>query len=496
MNNPYDPLNHLSNEPNNEGVETASTEMPTSDPEKKAPTESPHTYAPPLYTQAPPTQTNRPPMSSYTQTPPQTPPPRRENGYTPSYEPYRYPSYAYAGNDPYRTSYRQPTPQPNAINEKKGASKGFVITFVCLGMIVSMLLGVLLSAALFLDKNGTTPLAPSGGNNVIIQYEPKGETPVITDKGNVAYVASLVADTVVEVTTETVSTDSYYGQYVTQGAGSGVIISSGDGGSYILTCAHVIEGSTKVTIKMKDGTEYEAVEIAADSQTDVGIIKLNVKGLPCATIGDYTRVQVGEEVIAIGNPLGELGGSVTNGVVSALDRDVIIDGTTYHLLQTNAEINPGNSGGGLFNAEGKLIGIVNAKSAGENVEGLGFAIPIDDAMTIASNLIENGYVAGRVQLGFQLFEIQSQADIQYWWQYRRYFTDYGIYLVSALDERFETGDHLVAIDSYPVNTLAELKALLLEFEVGQTVTVTISRLNERNRPELIDIELVLTEKTA
>ncbi len=403
----------------------------------------------------------------------------------------------YQGGNGYAPMGQQPAPFYHPpVKVKKAASRGFVVGMVAIGMVICLLIGGLGGAALYsslADRSGQ----PAGSGSVIIQQGNQSEKPAVTDKGSAAYVASVAADAVVEVTTETVSTDSYYGQYVTQGAGSGVIISSGDSGSYIITCAHVIEGATKVTVKLTNGEEYEASFTASDTQTDIGIIKIDVKGLKTAAVADFSKVVVGEEVVAIGNPLGELGGSVTNGIVSALDRDVIIDGNTYHLLQTNTEINPGNSGGGLFNMEGELIGVVNAKSAGENIEGLGFAIPIDDAMDIATELIENGYVTGRVKLGFSLIQIASEADVQHWWQYSRYFTDYGIYIIESESDLFHTGDRLVAIDSVELKSTVELKALLLEYKVGDTVKITVSRINPKNnRPEILDIELTLTEKTA
>jgi serine protease Do len=369
-----------------------------------------------------------------------------------------------------------------------------VIGALAIGLVISLLLGIVIGIGF--APSGTS-LGTLGGGTVIIEHVTKSEDEPVTDKGDAAYVTSVAAKTVVEVTTETVSNDSYFGQYVNQGAGSGVIISSGDDGTYIITCAHVIEGATAVTVKTKDGTEYKAAATASDSQTDIGIIKIDVKGLPVATIADFDDVVVGEEVVAIGNPLGELGGSVTNGIVSALDRSIVIDGTIYNLLQTNAEINPGNSGGGLFNMDGELIGIVNAKSGGENVEGLGFAIPIDDAEIIMTELIENGYVSGRVKLGFQLIQIASEADIQSWWQYRNYFTDFGIYIITSEDSQFLEGDRLIAINSETVSSLMDLKAMLTKYEVGQTVSITISRKNNTTgKAELHEFDLVLTEKTA
>jgi serine protease Do len=198
-------------------------------------------------------------------------------------------------------------------------------------------------------------------------------------------------------------------------------------------------------------------------------------------------------VVAIGNPLGQLGGTVTDGIISALDREITFDGVTMVLLQTNAAVNPGNSGGGLFNAKGELIGIVNAKSVGENVEGLGFAIPISDAIRIMTDLVEKGYVSGRVKLGFELFEIQSQEDIRRWFKYSRYFTDYGVYIASSESNSFHEGDLLVAINSVKIASLSDLKALLQDFNVGQTVTVTVSRI-VGNKVQIFDYQLTLTEK--
>ncbi len=428
-------------------------------------------------------------------------------GYRPPYStpygaqgrPYGAPQYGgYYGSygqapSPTSSPYMSPMTRPV---EKKPASKGFVIGALAIALAISFFINLFVIAVITsdIDDDGFGGFNPGG--NVVIEYAPKDDSkPAITDKGVSAYVASVAANTVVEVTTETVATDSYFGQYITQGAGSGVIISSNATESYILTCAHVIEGAAKVTVKLKDGTVYEAESFICDAESDVGVIKLNVTGLPTAKVADFSTVVVGETVVAIGNPLGTLGGSVTNGIVSALDRDIIIDGTTYHLLQTNAEINPGNSGGGLFNADGSLIGIVNAKSTGENVEGLGFAIPIDDAVKIMTDLIEKGYVSGRVKLGFELFEVQDLDDVKYWFKYSRYFTDFGVYIASAESPDFQEGDLLLAIDSVRIATLTDVKALLQDFEIGQTVKVTVSRL-VGNKVQTFDYDLVLTEKKA
>ena len=185
-------------------------------------------------------------------------------------------------------------------------------------------------------------------------------------------VVELVADTVVEITTTNIVTDRFYGQYVTSGAGSGVIIRE-DG--YIVTNHHVIEDARSVTVRLTDGSEFSASYVGSDVANDIAVIKINATGLTPAR-GSSSELTVGQDVIAIGNPLGTLGGTVTDGIISALDRKIKVDGYEMTLMQTNAAINPGNSGGGLFNMSGELIGIVNAKQSDTGIEGLGFAIPI------------------------------------------------------------------------------------------------------------------------
>ena len=212
-------------------------------------------------------------------------------------------------------------------------------------------------------------------------------------------IANETMDSVVEIKTESVSTHSFFQQAIVSGAGSGVILSK-DG--YIVTNHHVIDGASKITVTTRSGKSFEAKLIGSDSATDLAVLKIEAEDLHPAVLGDSSKLNVGDTAVAIGNPLGSLGGTVTSGIISALDREVTIDNQKMQLLQTNAAINPGNSGGGLFNANGELIGIVNAKSSGDSIEGLGFAIPVNRAKEIINNLIENGYVKGRASLGVTL----------------------------------------------------------------------------------------------
>ncbi|MBQ9134014.1 MAG: trypsin-like peptidase domain-containing protein [Clostridia bacterium] len=280
-------------------------------------------------------------------------------------------------------------------------------------------------------------------------------------------VAEKAKPTVVEITTEIVSNNSYFQQYVESGAGSGVIIST-DG--YIITNNHVIDGASKITVRLTTGDEHEAVLIGTDSQSDIAVLKIEATGLPYATLGDSTKLAVGEEVLAIGNPLGSLGGSVTNGIISALDREITIDGQKMQLLQTNAAINPGNSGGGLFNMNGELIAIVNAKSYGDAIEGLGFAIPINYAHEVAQELLKNGYVSGRPAIGISYIVIDDYMDLM-----RFRVSAYGVYVYDGGETSLENGDRIVRFGDYEVQNAENLKSAIQTYKVGDTVNVTVVR---------------------
>jgi serine protease Do len=185
-------------------------------------------------------------------------------------------------------------------------------------------------------------------------------------------ISSRAANSVVEIYTESIVRGIFLRQYIAAGSASGVIVRA-DG--YIVTNDHVVDGARKITVRLKNGVEHEAAVVGRDAKNDLAVVKIAATGLKAATYGDSGKLVVGELAVAIGNPLGQLGGSVTEGIISALGRRIDIDGLSMTLLQTSAAINPGNSGGGLFNQYGELIGVVNAKSSGYDVEGIGFAIP-------------------------------------------------------------------------------------------------------------------------
>ena len=292
-------------------------------------------------------------------------------------------------------------------------------------------------------------------------------------------VADLVSPSVVVITTEQVvySQWSWYGQsQVESGAGSGVIISS-DG--YILTCDHVVAGASNITVTIGD-TDYPTTVVGEDDTSDVAVLKIDATDLTPATVGNSDSLAVGESVLAVGNPLGELGGTVTSGIVSALNRSVSIQGSssvnTMSLIQMDASVSPGNSGGGLFNMNGELIGLVNAKSSSSDAEGLGFAIPINDAIKVAQDLLENGYVSGRPYMGITYLAVTDAQTAQ-----QLGVNAYGIYVADVVKggpadkAGLKVGDRIVSIDGTEVAQKTDLGTIIQQHSAGDTLSITVAR---------------------
>lgn len=223
-------------------------------------------------------------------------------------------------------------------------------------------------------------------------------------------VVEATQNTVVEIVTESKTTGNIWGQYVQTGAGSGVIIksypekgTSGACGTYIITNEHVISGAFSIKVKLNNGKEYEAALVAADAQTDIAVIHIDEASLPVAQFGRSDELKAGETVVIIGNPLGSLGGSVSSGIISCTERNIVVGDNVMKLIQTTAAVNPGNSGGAMFDLTGKLVGVVNAKYSAEEIEGIGFAIPSNTASSVAEDLINYGYVKGRPNHGMDFY---------------------------------------------------------------------------------------------
>ena len=308
-------------------------------------------------------------------------------------------------------------------------------------------------------------------------------------------VADLVSPSVVVITTEQVvySQWSWYGQnQVESGAGSGVIISS-DG--YILTCAHVVDGASNITVTIND-KDYTATLVGEDTTSDIAVIKIDADGLTPATVGDSDSLKVGQNVMAVGNPLGELGGTVTGGMISALNRSVTIQGSssvnTMSLIQMDASVSPGNSGGGLFNMNGELVGIVNAKSSSSDAEGLGFAIPINDAIKVAQELLENGYVTGRPYLGITYLAVTDAQTAS-----QLGVNAYGVYVVEVVKggpaekAGLQAGDRIVSVDGTEIASKDDLGTLMQKHAAGDTLSITIAR-----EGQMQTVNVTLGEKTA
>lgn len=307
--------------------------------------------------------------------------------------------------------------------------------------------------------------------------------PTVNEELSISQVAALTADSVVEIKTEAAVYNNFMQQYVTSGSGSGVILTA-DG--YIITCYHVIGNVSRIIVRLNNGEEYEASLVGQDVDNDIAIIKIKATSLSPVVIGNSSLMVVGDTVVAIGNPLGELGGTVTSGILSALDRKITIDGTSMNLMQTNAAVNPGNSGGGLFNAYGELIGIVNAKTSGNSIEGIGFAIPIDTIKDTIQQIIEKGYVTGKRMLGITIIEVNDeQTATQYG------VSEYGVYITSiaadslALEVGLKVNDRIVALNNIEIKSVAELQQLYRNSLVGETVTIKVMRNNKE-----IDISFI------
>ncbi len=285
-------------------------------------------------------------------------------------------------------------------------------------------------------------------------------------------------NSVVAISTESISTDTWLRQYITQGAGSGVIYSK-DG--YIITNNHVIEGASTIKVTLYDGSSYDATLVASDEQTDLAVIKIDKTDLTPVAIGNMDGLSVGDLVVAIGNPLGTLSGTATEGIISALEREITLDGKTMTLIQTSASINPGNSGGGLFDQHGNLIGIVVAKSSGSDVEGLGFAIPCDKVSNVVKSLIENGYVEGRPAAGITIVDLTSAQKAM---QYGVSIT--GVYIQEVTGENakkagLKAGDLIYYLDDVKITDSAILLKTIQSHQVGDTVEFTVVRDNEMKK---------------
>lgn len=394
-------------------------------------------------------------------------------------------SYTPSENGVYNYSIKDTIP-----NEPSTTRRVVLLISLLLAGIFLLIGGIIIGAMLKAISNHPkySESFPSNGTVNIVNNRPAIETKPVNYNDrtllSVSDIAAAVSASVVEIKTESAVYNNFYGSYVSEGAGSGVIIT--DSG-FIITNHHVIDEASTITVKLNNGNEYPAELIGSDAESDIAVISITaIEELSPAYLGTSSSLIVGENIVVIGNPLGSLGGSVTNGIISALGRDIIIDGNEMTLIQTNAAVNPGNSGGGMFNMYGELVGIINAKSSGENIEGIGFAIPIDHAFNISSQLIEYGYVRGKVDHGLTLIEIND------FWDMAKYnVSNTGVYIFSsAYSTELKNGDLIKSINGIDIKKIDDIKSALRSNKVGDSINVTVYR-----GKYTISINLTLREYT-
>ncbi|MGM9669341.1 MAG: S1C family serine protease [Faecousia sp.] len=273
------------------------------------------------------------------------------------------------------------------------------------------------------------------------------------------------------------ATVNYYGQISeTASSGSGFILSA-DG--YVVSNYHVVQGATTLTVMTMDGSEYDAVLVGYDEANDISVLKIDATGLTPVTLGSSDSLIVGDQVVAIGNPLGELTSTLTVGYVSAKDRVINTDGTYINMMQTDAAINPGNSGGPLFNMKGEVVGITTAKysgstNSGASIEGIGFAIPIDDVRGMFDDLMQFGYIRNQPYLGVVVRSMDATTA-----------STYGLPMGSLVDQvsagscaekaGLKAKDIITDLGGYRITGNADLITSLRKFKAGDTTTITVCR---------------------
>lgn len=318
-----------------------------------------------------------------------------------------------------------------------------------------------------------TETMPPAPDNTIQMATTPATTPLNPDSQLQGTVLSLQ-----EIYTKTINSVvsiscSYRGGTAT---GTGVILSD-DG--YIVTNCHVVENAAQIQVLLHDGRTQEAFLVGTDAVTDLAVLQITADGLVPATLGDASSLRVGDTVVAIGDPLGiELRGTMTNGIISAINRDIDVGGRRMSLIQTNAALNTGNSGGPLINTFGQVIGINTLKIGGNmsssSVEGLGFAIPSTTVQTIVNQLIQQGFVSGRPDLG-----ITGEIISSFYQFYYR--IPQGLYITEVAPDSsadlvgLEAGDILISLDGTPITTMEALQTLLYDYEPGDSITAIIYR---------------------
>ena len=334
-------------------------------------------------------------------------------------------------------------------------------------------------------------------DNLVVNSKPQGANEYVANSDGTLIAAAVIA----KVRPSTVGIVQYVnsnnGIPTINGQGSGIIISD-DG--YIITNAHVVEDASMITVVLENDEEYRATLKGLDVQTDLAVLKIDKVGLTPAELGDSSQTVVGESVIAIGNPGGlELAGSCTGGMISGLNRTITSDTNGYAMtyIQTDAAINPGNSGGALVNMYGQVIGINSAKVASTGYEGLGFAIPINEALPIIKDLQQYGYVKNRAKIGIS-FQLISEMVSQYY----NYSVPAGL-LITEIDKEcdiakkdVEINDIITKIDGQDISSASVVYSILQSKKPGDVVRLTVYRMGTRaSTSKTFEVDVILSEST-
>ena len=333
---------------------------------------------------------------------------------------------------------------------------------------------------------GTPTADPVGTGSVTLDQYKSPDIP--SDAGTYAYVARVASPSVVSITTEA-TVYSNYGTYIESGAGSGVILCTDASGeyTYIITNNHVVEGRTTITVYLNgETTGRPAVFCGGDWQSDIAVIRIDGADFTCATLGNSAELLLGQEVAAIGNPLGRLGGTVTDGIISCLSRTIVFDGVPLTLIQHSASISPGNSGGGLFNLYGQLIGIVSGKTSGTGVEGISYAIPIDLALDRAVQIIEQGYVSGTPALGLSYTQETSNGIVISSYKYNDE-------LEATNQNTLQAEDVLAVLGGKSITSVDDVRSVLSQVEPGDVIEATFIRFVSYYRYTTFTVNLTVHE---
>lgn len=410
----------------------------------------------------------------------------------PSYNAGGYPSYSqptYQTYTPNYSGYAQNNawsqPSPPAPQKQKKEKKGFGAgKVVALGLCCAIVGGAMGFGGAWLGNHLTADEKTTGKGNASVVYEGERETNVINtvrvDTSEMKTAAEVYAENVNSTVGITTSiTTNYWGYQTTSAAsGSGFILTE-DG--YLLTNYHVVEGSNSIKATMYDGTAYDATLIGYDASNDIAVLKIEAQGLTPVVLGDSDNMNVGDPVVAIGNPLGELTFSLTQGAVSALDREVTLSsGTMMNLIQTDCAINSGNSGGALFNLYGEVVGITNAKYSSNamseaSIDNIGFAIPINSVRSIVESIIENGYIA-KPYIGVTVTNVTDEMQ------------SYGIPKGAAVrgvvegspaeEAGLKTNDIITAVNGEEISGQSDLVKYVKAAAVGDKLKLTVYRQGE------------------